>query len=85
MTVRMKYNPTLYPSTQGAVTGFPGPANSTLALKGCPGPNLYKKGGLRNSRPTRNNYTRRIRRNRMHNRMHNRRSLRRNRRTRRNR
>ena len=84
----MKYNPTLYPSTQGAVTGFPGPANSTLALKGCPGPNLYKKGGMRKRRHTRNKYTRRIRRNRMHNRRslrRNRRSLRRNRRTRRNR
>ena len=73
MTVRMKYNPTLYPSTQGAVTGFPGPANSTLALKGCPGPNLYKKGGTRRRRHTRNKYTRRIR----HNRKNNRRSLRR--------
>jgi hypothetical protein len=53
MTTRMKYNPTLYPSTQGAVTGFPGPANSTLALKGCPGPNLYKRGGTRKRRHTR--------------------------------
>ncbi len=69
MTTRMKYNPTLYPSTQGAVTGFPGPANATLALKGCPGPNLYKKGGTRKRRHTRNKYTRRIK--------HNRRSLRR--------
>ena len=65
MTTRMKYNPTLYPSTQGAVTGFPGPANSTLALKGCPGPNLYKKGGTRRRRHTRNKYTRRIRRSRI--------------------
>ena len=73
MTTRMKYNPTLYPSTQGAVTGFPGPANSTLALKGCPGPNLYKKGGTRKRRHTRNKYTRRIR----HSRRNNRRSLRR--------
>jgi hypothetical protein len=58
MTTRMKYNPTLYPSTQGAVTGFPGPANSTLALKGCPGPNLYKKGGTRRRRHTRGKHTR---------------------------
>ena len=74
---RMKYNATLYSSTQGPVTGFPGPVNSTLALKGCPGVNLYKRGGSRKKRHTRNKYTRRIRRNR--------RNLRRNRRTRSNR
>ncbi len=68
MTTRMEYNPTLYSSTQGAVTGFPGPANSTLALKSCPGPNLYKKGGTRKKRHTRNKYTRRIRKTRRNNR-----------------
>ena len=61
---RLVYNPTLYPSTQGAVTGYPGPANSVLALKGCPGPDLYKKGGKRKKRQTRNKYTRRIRKTR---------------------
>lgn len=60
----MVYNPTLFPSTQGAVTGYPGPANSTLALKACPGPDLYNKGGKKRRRHTRNKYTRRIRKTR---------------------
>ena len=49
VTDRFIYNPTLYSSKQGAITGYPGPANSTLALKSCPGPNLYKtkKGGYK--------------------------------------
>lgn len=52
VTDRFIYNPTLYSSKQGAITGYPGPKNSTLALKSSPGPNLYKtkKGGYKKRR-----------------------------------
>ena len=49
VTDRFKYDPTLFSSKQGAITGYLGPANSSLALKSSPGPNLYKtkKGGYK--------------------------------------
>ena len=43
LTDRFKYNPTLFSSKKGAITGYPGPKNSTLSLKSSPGPNGYKK------------------------------------------
>ena len=52
LTDRFKYKPTLFSSKKGAITGYPGPKNSTLALKSSPGPNLYKtkKGGYKKRR-----------------------------------
>lgn len=59
MDSRLKYNPDKYSSTTGAITGYPGPSNSKLALKSYPGPNLYKKGGFKKRKYTRSKYSRR--------------------------
>ena len=68
MDTRTKYNPTLYSNKIGAITGFPGPQNSVLAAKSCPGPNLYKKGGMKKRTYTRSKYSRRKHRRRKHSR-----------------
>ena len=59
MDTRSKYNPTLYSNKVGAITGYPGPQNSVLAAKSNPGPNLYKKGGMKKRTYTRSKYSRR--------------------------
>ena len=59
METRTKYNPTLYSNKVGAITGFSGPHNSVLAAKSSPGPNLYKKGGMKKRTYTRSKYSRR--------------------------
>ena len=59
MDSRAKFNPTLYSNKVGAITGYPGPQNSVLAAKSCPGVNLYKKGGMKKRTYTRSKYSRR--------------------------
>ena len=68
MDTRSKYNPTLYSNKVGAITGFPGPQNSVLAAKSNPGPNLYKKGGMKKRTYTRSKYSRRKHSRRKHSR-----------------
>jgi hypothetical protein len=68
MDTRTKYNPTLYSNKIGAITGFPGPQNSVLAAKSCPGPNLYKKGGMKKRTYTRSKHSRRKHSRRKHSR-----------------
>ena len=68
METRTKYNPTLYSNKIGAITGFPGPQNSVLAAKSNPGPNLYKKGGMKKRTYTRSKYSRRKHSRRKHSR-----------------
>lgn len=68
MDTRTKYNPILYSNKVGAITGFPGPQNSVLAAKSCPGPNLYKKGGMKKRTYTRSKHSRRKHSRRKHSR-----------------